>query len=68
MNKRVELIKGKGAQPWFLRLVTGNETLAVSEGYFSKWNAKRAARKNFAGIPLKDTTAPSGHVGSGQFE
>lgn len=50
---KVELIKGKGNQPWFLRLVSGNgETLAVSEGYFSRWNAKRAAKKNFAGIPL----------------
>ena len=53
MDKHVELIKGKGKQPWFLRLVAANnQTLSVSEGYFSKWNAKRAARKNFAGVEL----------------
>jgi uncharacterized protein YegP (UPF0339 family) len=51
----IELHRGKGRQPWYLVLVAANgEKLAVSEGYFSKWNAKRAARKNFAGIPLQD--------------
>lgn len=35
---------------WYLRLVGANgEILAHSESYFSKWNAKRAARKNFPG-------------------
>jgi uncharacterized protein YegP (UPF0339 family) len=54
----VELVKGKGFQPWFLRLknTQNGQTLAVSEGYVSRWNAKRAARKNFAGIELIDTT------------
>lgn len=52
---QVEIFKGAGAQPWFLRLVAGNgEILAVSEGYFSKWNAKRAARKNFPGVKIKE--------------
>lgn len=38
---------------WYLRLVAKNgETLATSEGYFSKWNAKRAAAKNFPTIPV----------------
>ena len=54
---KVELVKGKGVHPWFLRLVGKNgEMLAFSEGYFSKWNAKRAAHRNFAGIPLVDKT------------
>jgi uncharacterized protein YegP (UPF0339 family) len=54
---RVELCKGNGVHPWFLRLVGGNgETLAVSEGYFSKFNAKRAAAKNFPATRLVDTT------------
>lgn len=54
-DQHVELFKGTGVQPWYLRLVGSNgATLAVSEGYFSKWNAKRAARKNFPGIPLED--------------
>ncbi len=54
---RVELHKGKGLQPWYLRLVgANNKTLVVSEGYLTKWNAKRAARKNLANIPLVDKT------------
>jgi len=54
---RVELFKGKGAQPWFLRLVAdNNKTLNLSEGYATKWNAKRAARKALPMIPLVDAT------------
>ena len=50
---KLELFKGDGLQPWYLRLKAANgKTLAVSEGYFSKWNAKRAARKNFPDVPL----------------
>jgi uncharacterized protein YegP (UPF0339 family) len=37
-----------GYKPWYVRLVSENgETLAVSEAYVTKWNAKRAAKKNF---------------------
>lgn len=37
-----------GFRRWYVRLVSPNgETLALSQGYFSKWNAKRAAKKNF---------------------
>lgn len=51
----LQLFKGEGRQPWYLRLVSPNgQVLVLSEGYFSKWNAKRAARKNFPGVPLKD--------------
>ena len=51
--KVVQVFKGSGLQPWFVRLVSSNgQVLAVSEGYFSKWNAKRAARKNFPGLPI----------------
>ena len=50
---KVQLFRGTGSHRWFLRLVAVNgEVVAHSEGYFSKWNAKRAARKNFPGIPL----------------
>ena len=43
-----------GYKPWYVRLVAANgETLAVSQGYFSKWNAKRAAKKNFPNATLK---------------
>lgn len=55
----VQLCRGSGRQPYFLRLVSANgETLAVSEQYYSKWNAKRAAAKNFSGIRLVDLTEP----------
>lgn len=37
-----------GYKLWYVRLVSENgEILAVSEGYVTKWNAKRAAKKNF---------------------
>jgi hypothetical protein len=53
----IQLFKGKGIQPWYLRAVSDNgQVLVTSEGYFSKWNAKRAARKNFAGVLLVDLT------------
>jgi uncharacterized protein YegP (UPF0339 family) len=48
----VQLYRGKNKQ-WYLRLVGANgETLAQSEGYTVKWSAKRAAKKNFPGVPL----------------
>jgi uncharacterized protein YegP (UPF0339 family) len=50
----VQVFKGEtsqypgGLRLWYLRLVAENgETLAHSEGYVTKWNAKRAAKKNF---------------------
>lgn len=56
----VELRKMKGGikQPWYLALMGANgEVLAISEGYYSKWNAKRAAKKNFVGLDLVDVTS-----------
>lgn len=55
---QVELHKMSGGrQPWYLILVASNgEVVAVSEGYYSKWNAKRAAKKNFPNIDLIDAT------------
>lgn len=42
----IQLFKGEGRQPWYLRFVAENEqTLFTSEGYYSKWNAKRAAKR-----------------------
>lgn len=43
-----------GFKLWYIRLVSVNgEILAVSEAYVSKWNAKRAAKKNFPGAELR---------------
>jgi hypothetical protein len=52
----IQLVLGEGfPRQYRLRLVAANgEVLAVSEAYYSKANARRAARKNFAGIPLRE--------------
>ncbi len=42
----IQLFKGTGRQPWYLRVVSANgQTVFVSEGYYSRWNARRAAKK-----------------------
>jgi uncharacterized protein YegP (UPF0339 family) len=39
---------------WYVRLVAGNgETLNTSEGYATKWNAKRAAKKVFPNLKIE---------------
>lgn len=47
MANTIEIWKGKGhIQPWRYKVKAGNgEQVAASEGYFSKWNARRAAQK-----------------------
>jgi uncharacterized protein YegP (UPF0339 family) len=51
----VHVFKGKGRHPWYVRLVSSNgQVLTTSEGYFSKWNAKRAARKMFPEYSIKE--------------
>lgn len=56
----VQLNKGNGIQPYYLRFVAENgETLFVSEGYATKWNAKRAFSKLVARgqqLELRDLT------------
>lgn len=43
-----------GYKKWYVRLVAENgETLALSQGYVTKWNAKRAAKKNFPSARLR---------------
>ena len=50
----VEIFKGNGLQPWFVRLKAANDqVLSISEGYFSKYNAKRAARRMYPKIEMK---------------
>jgi uncharacterized protein YegP (UPF0339 family) len=51
----VQIFLGKGAKNWRVRLVASNgRILSVSEGYFSKYNAKRAARRMFPDLPQKE--------------
>lgn len=52
---RVEVYQGRGAQPWRYRVVAANgEVTETSEGYATKSNAKRAARR--FRLPLRDLT------------
>lgn len=50
----VHIYKGKGARNWRVRLVakSNGRVLAISEGYFSRWNAKRAAARMFPDSPV----------------
>jgi uncharacterized protein YegP (UPF0339 family) len=41
-------------QQWYVRLVAKNgETLNTSEGFASKWNAKRHAKKIFPNLEIR---------------
>ena len=52
---RVYIVKGKGMQPWYVKLIgANNKTLSVSEGYASKWNARRAAKRMYPNLPIVD--------------
>jgi uncharacterized protein YegP (UPF0339 family) len=47
---RVEIWQSRDG--WRVRLIGGNgEIITTSEAYFSKWNAKRAARRVFPNLP-----------------
>jgi hypothetical protein len=57
----VEIFKSNTAparvHPWYVRLVADNgQKLAVSEGYFSKWNATRAAKRMFPNLGIEYTS------------
>jgi uncharacterized protein YegP (UPF0339 family) len=42
---------------WYWRLKSANgEIVAQSEGYVTKWNAKRSARKLFPAYEIRDLT------------
>lgn len=49
----VEVFKGKGKQPWYVRLKSYNgKTIVVSEGYSSKSTAMSTAAKVFPGLEV----------------
>ncbi len=57
----VHIFKGKGIQPYYIRLVSPNgQVLAVSEGYVTRWGARRAARRNFAGLKIVEIDGRGG--------
>ena len=54
----VHIRRGQGRHPWYVSLVSSNgQVLSISEGYYSKWNARRAAKRMFPGMPIKEVEA-----------
>jgi uncharacterized protein YegP (UPF0339 family) len=54
----VHIYRGAGRQPWRIRLVSDNgRILSSSEGYATKWNAKRAAKRMFPNLPIREVPA-----------
>lgn len=52
---KVQIFKGRGIHPWYVRLKGANgKVLTTSEGYYSKWNAKRAARRMYPNIVIEE--------------
>lgn len=50
--------EGRGRQRWRWRAVSSNgEIVASGEGYVTRWNAKRAARKLFPEAAVRETRA-----------
>jgi len=50
----VQIFRGKGIQPHYVRLVSSNgQVLSISEGYLTRWNAKRAAKRMYPELPIK---------------
>lgn len=42
----VRLFKGEGRKPWRFRIVGANgETVSTSQGYLTRWNRDRGARR-----------------------
>lgn len=51
----VEVFKGKGKQPWYMRLKSHNgKIIVVSEGYSSKATALSTAGKVFCGLEVRE--------------
>jgi uncharacterized protein YegP (UPF0339 family) len=53
-NMIFEIYKGKGRNPWYVRVIApNNQVILTTEGYFSKWNAKRAVRRMFGDVEIR---------------
>jgi uncharacterized protein YegP (UPF0339 family) len=54
MKEHIEIFKSKGSlKRWYFHVKAGNGKITnASEGYYSKWNAKRAAKRSFPHIPI----------------
>jgi len=51
----VHIYRGVGLRNWRVRLVADNgRILSISEGYFSKFNARRAARRMYPDLEVKE--------------
>ena len=53
----IHVYKGDGGrQRWRWRVVSSNGQIVASSGeaFFSKWNAKRAPRKTFPGLAVRE--------------
>lgn len=51
----VHIYRGVGLRNWRVRLVADNgRILSISEGYFSKSNARRAARRMYPDLEVKE--------------
>jgi hypothetical protein len=53
----VQVYRGKGLKNWRVRLVSSNgRILSISEGYFSKSNAKRAATRMYPTLDVMEVS------------
>ena len=51
----VQIYRGQGLRNWRVRLVSGNgRVLSISEGYCSRWNARRAAARIFPDLTVRE--------------
>lgn len=52
MSARVVVFRGANGRWYFHRVAGNNRVTDASQGYRTKWGAKRAARKVFPDLPV----------------
>lgn len=50
---RIDVFQGENRKWYFHRVADNGKITAASQGYRSRWNAKRAARKLFPGVQIR---------------